>query len=118
MLNALPRPAESSVLDSSERHTIAGFILQLMAWDEGTSLAPPPPPPMLAPLAIAEPGLAGDGMQGGYRSRDLGSNGSNDRSDALPPSLVPGAASTQLDSLVLRVKGLREAIYVRCLHAK
>lgn len=33
-------------------------------------------------------------------------------------SLARWAASVQLDSLVLRVKGLREAIYVRCLHAK
>ncbi len=37
-----------------------------------------------------------------------------------PPVALPleSAASDLMDSLVLHVKGLREAISVRCLHAK
>lgn len=41
-------------------------------------------------------------------------------SGATAPLLTPAPpeASTLLDSLVLRVKGLRKAISVRCLHMK
>lgn len=87
-----PFPPLSSILTSAERHTIAGFILQRMAWEEGTSLAPAEPPRAAAPLSVM--------------------------TTAPVTSLVKCAASAQLDSLVLRVKGLREAIHVCCLHAK
>ncbi|CAM9743661.1 unnamed protein product, partial [Laminaria digitata] len=83
---------KAGVLTSGERYTIAGLVLRRMAWEEGTTMAPPEPPRTPAHLSFL--------------------------TTAPVPSLLKSAATAQLDSLVLQVKGLREAIYVRCLHAK
>lgn len=79
-----------SVLSSAERHTIAGLVLQRMAWEEGTLIGPPRGP---APLSLLTYGI-------------------------VAASSLESAASALLDSMVLQVKGLREAISVRCLSAK
>lgn len=101
MLPPLSRPARprcsfkinlSSVITSGERYTIAGLILRRMAWEEGTAMGPPEPPRTPPHLSVL--------------------------TTAPVPSLLKSAASAQLDSLVLQVKGLREAIYVRCLHGR
>ncbi|CAN0027867.1 unnamed protein product, partial [Sphacelaria rigidula] len=42
----------AGILTSSERHAIAGMILQLMAWDEGTA-APLPPSLIMFPLSLS-----------------------------------------------------------------
>lgn len=120
---------------------MAGFILQLMAWDEGSSLAPSQPPSMISPLTLfmmgspheAAPVPPGEGSKnkrsvssgvGGSRYGVKGGRGGGVLSPPYFPrskekiSVLQWAASAQLDELVLRVKGLREAISVRCLHAK
>lgn len=71
---------------------INGLILKQMAWEDGTSMGPQEPPRTSAPLSAL--------------------------STAPVPSQVKRAASAQLDSMVLQVKGIREALHVRCLHAK
>lgn len=91
-LTPLHRPPfqHPSVLSSAERHTIAGLILQRMAWEEGTLVRPPRAPAHLSLLT----------------------------SRLTASSSFESSASSLLDSMVLQVKGLREAISVRCLCAK